>query len=140
MAPGTCTTFTKAGTALWHGALLSTAGPGKYQAPSITTGDGYVLISAGDTGGKRVAFTLAPGATTWAQQTAAAGVGPAQVTTVFDSLAGAYLGLLTAASGGTLTSGMNTWPPRAGTRKPSPPPAPPAPTPAARSPRPAPAS
>jgi hypothetical protein len=96
--------FTKTGTARWHGALLSTAGsPGKYQAPSITTGDGSVLISAGDTGGQLVTFTLAPGATTWARQTAAAGVfGPAQVTTVFDSLGGAYLGLLTAASGGTL--------------------------------------
>jgi hypothetical protein len=96
--------FTKTGTAKWHGVLLSTAGsPGKYQAPSITTGDGYVLISVGNTGGQLVNFTLAPGTTTWAQQTVAAGLfGPSSVTTLFDSLDSEYLGLLTASSGGTL--------------------------------------
>jgi hypothetical protein len=96
--------FTKTGTASWHGSLLSTGGsPGKYQAPSITAGDGYVLISAGNTGGDLVTFTLAPGSTSWAGQTVAAGLfGPSSVTTVFDSLDSEYLGLLTAASGGTL--------------------------------------
>jgi hypothetical protein len=96
--------FSKTGTARWHGVLLSTAGsPGKYQAPSITTGDGSVLISVGNTGGQLMNFTLASGSTTWTQQTVAAGLfGPSSVTTVFDSLDSAYLGLLTASSGGTL--------------------------------------
>ena len=96
--------FTKTGTAKWHGLLLSTAGsPGKYQAPSITTGDGYVLISADNTSGQLVNFTLAPGSTSWAEQTVATGLfGPPSVTTVFDSLDSEYLGLLTASSGGTL--------------------------------------
>lgn len=95
--------FTKTGTAAWHGTLLSTGGSGKFQAPSITSGDGYVLISAGNTAGELDTFTLAPGGTSWAEQTAASGLfGPSQVTTVFDNLDGAYLGLLTASSGGTL--------------------------------------
>jgi hypothetical protein len=96
--------FTKTGTASWHGLLLSTdRSSGKYQAPSITTGDGYVLISAGNTGGDLVTFTLAPGSTSWFEQTVAVGLfGPSSVTTVFDSLDSEYLGLLTAASGGAL--------------------------------------
>jgi hypothetical protein len=96
--------FTKTGTASWQGQLLSTGGSsGKYQAPSITVGDGYVLISVSNTGGDLDSFTLAPGNTSWAELTVAAGLfGPSSVTTVFDSLDSEYLGLMTASSGGTL--------------------------------------
>jgi hypothetical protein len=62
-----------------------------------------VLISAGNTGGDLDSFTLAPGATNWTEQPVATGLfGPSSATTVFDSLDSAYLGLLTASSGGTL--------------------------------------
>jgi hypothetical protein len=97
--------FSKTGTAKWREFLLSTAGPGKYQAPSITAGDAYgsVLISAGNTGGELVSFTLAQGSTTWAQQTVASGLfGPSSITTVFDDQDAVFFGLITASSGGTL--------------------------------------
>jgi hypothetical protein len=102
--PGNLYYFTKTGAASWDELLLSNAGSaGKWQAPSITIGDGSVLISVGNTAGDLDSFTQASGSSSWAVQTVAAGVfGPSSVTTVFDSSASKYLGLITASSGGTL--------------------------------------
>jgi hypothetical protein len=60
------------------------------------------MISA-YTSGQLQSFTQAPGGVTWTLNTVAYGTfGPSSITTVYDSLASAYLGLITASSGGTL--------------------------------------
>jgi PQQ-like domain len=130
--------FTKTGTAKWRQVLLSTPGSSrKFQAPSIAVGgDGSVLISVGNTVGQLVNFTLAPGSSSWAEQTVAFGqFGPSSVTTVFDSYDSQYLGLITASSGGTLYFFWEYLSAPAGIRKPSRALAQRAASPAARSPR-----
>ncbi|HEV3293123.1 MAG TPA: hypothetical protein VG123_29450 [Streptosporangiaceae bacterium] len=96
--------FSKTGTAKWSQVLLGSGGATRYQAPSATAGDADVLISASNTGGDLVTFThFVYGGTTWTEQTAATGLfGPSSVSTGYDAKDSQYLGLLTAASGGTL--------------------------------------
>jgi hypothetical protein len=91
--------FTKTGTTPWSQVLLGSGGASKYQAPSATTGDANVVISASTTGGDLVTFThFVYGGTTWTEQTAAAGLfGPSSVTTCCGTEA-----FITAASGGSL--------------------------------------
>lgn len=96
--------FTGSGSGAWSKLLLGSGGTAKYQAPSATAADAEVLISAGNTGGGLVIFThFVYGGTTWTKQTAGTGrFGPSSVGIVYDSLHSEYLGMLTAASGGSL--------------------------------------
>ena len=103
-AGGYLVSFTKAPAAsAWTGTLIASPDPGSYQAPSVTVSpDGAIMISA-YTSGELQSFTQAPGGVAWSQNTVADGTfGPSSITTVYDSLASAYLGLITASSGGTL--------------------------------------
>ena len=60
------------------------------------------MISAYSSG-QLQSFTQAPGGVTWTQDTVAFGTfGPSSITTVYDSLASEYLGLITVSSGGAL--------------------------------------
>jgi hypothetical protein len=103
-AGGYLVSFTKAPSAsTWSSTEIAAPDPGKYQAPSVTVStDGAIMISA-YTSGELQSFTQAAGGVTWSQNTVAFGTfGPSSITTVYDSLASAYLGLITTSSGGTL--------------------------------------
>jgi len=103
-AGGYLVSFTKAADAsTWSSTLIAAPNPGKYQAPSVTVStDGAIMISAYSSGLLQ-SFTQAPGGVTWTQDTVAFGTfGPSSITTVYESLASAYLGLITVSTGGTL--------------------------------------
>jgi hypothetical protein len=103
-AGGYLVSWTKApGASTWSSTLIAAPDPGKYQAPSVTVStDGAIMISA-YASGQLQSFTQAPGGVTWSQNTVAYGTfGPSSITTAYDSLASAYLGLITTSSGGTL--------------------------------------
>ena len=105
-ASGDLLYFTQhSGSTTWKRSTVAKADGYPYQAPSVTTaGDGSVLISDGDIANRLFSFTLAPDSSTWIRQWVSIGglFGPSSITTCYDSIVHAYLGLITATSGGTL--------------------------------------
>jgi hypothetical protein len=93
------------GSTKWSHQTVAKASGMAYIAPSIAAaGNGTVLISAAKKGGFLRSFALAAGSSTWTKL----GVGAAghfassSITTCYDGLVHAYLGLITATVGGTL--------------------------------------
>jgi hypothetical protein len=93
------------GSTKWSHKTVAKADGHAYQAPSVTAAsDGTVLISAGNKSDRLFAFMLAPDSSTWVKQGVSLGglFGASSITTCYDSIVHAYLGLITATSGGTL--------------------------------------
>ena len=91
------------GSTTWTYELVATGTGGQFESPSITAGDGQVLISAASKAGDLVTYSQAYNGPNWTEQTVAFGTfGTPSAATVYDSLDGSYLGLLTDSSGGTL--------------------------------------
>jgi hypothetical protein len=101
-ASGDLVAFTQH-SASWKRKLVAKGGGHRFQAPSIAAvPGGAVLISAGKPG-QLASFELAPGGSSWTSQIVGYGnFGSPSVITAYDSLASAYLALITATSGGTL--------------------------------------
>jgi hypothetical protein len=91
------------GSPTWSSTEIAAPDPGKYQSPSVTvSADGAIMISAYSSG-QLESFTQAAGGVTWTLNTVAYGTfGPSSITTVYDTLSGSYLALITASSGGSL--------------------------------------
>ncbi len=95
----------RSGSTRWRRSTVAKAHGYPYLAPSVSTaGDGTVLISAGDKANRLFSFTLAPHTSNWIKAgVSVGGLVPApSITACYDGIVHAYLGLITATSGGTL--------------------------------------
>jgi hypothetical protein len=92
------------GSTKWHYQQVAKVAHHSFQNPSITgIPGGGVLISTANSAGELLSFSRAGSGGSWAETVVGYGTfGPSSVITCFDSLAGRYLALITATSGGTL--------------------------------------
>jgi hypothetical protein len=92
------------GSTKWHYQQVAKVAHHSFQSPSITGTPGNgVLISTSNTAGDLLSFSHGGSGGSWTETIVGYGTfGASSVITCFDSLAGKYLALITATSGGTL--------------------------------------